>query len=151
MYSIDRYQKKWLAIKETIKNNQRNIGLLVGFILVGCLCFEAGLIQGVRQNPAPLVIEKPAVTTDVCRETKTQSLTTGTSQVAGVATQGSSLTSSQSTVSLDAACRFVGSKNSTLYHLPTCASAKRIKPENRVCFTSVEDAEARGYKPGCLK
>ena len=48
-------------------------------------------------------------------------------------------------------CAFVGSKNSNKYHLPSCAFAKRIKPENLVCFTSKEEAEKRGYVAGCLK
>ncbi len=50
-----------------------------------------------------------------------------------------------------APCRFVGSKNSTLYHLPHCAAAKRIKEANKVCFGSEDDAQGKGYKPGCLK
>lgn len=55
------------------------------------------------------------------------------------------------TVKTSVNCAFVGSKNSTLYHLPSCASARRIKEENKHCFTSSEDALARGYRPGCLK
>lgn len=48
-------------------------------------------------------------------------------------------------------CTFVGSRNSDKYHLPSCSWAKRIKPENRVCFSSAAEAESRGYKPGCVK
>ena len=48
-------------------------------------------------------------------------------------------------------CAFVGSKNSNLYHLPSCASARRIKDANKRCFISAEDAVAKGYRPGCLK
>lgn len=48
-------------------------------------------------------------------------------------------------------CQFVGSKNSNKYHLPSCAPAKRIKPENLRCFVSQAAAEAAGYVPGCLK
>jgi len=48
-------------------------------------------------------------------------------------------------------CAFVGSRNSDKYHLAKCTWAKRIKPENRVCFASTADAEAKGYKPGCVK
>jgi hypothetical protein len=48
-------------------------------------------------------------------------------------------------------CVFVGSKNSTKYHLPTSGSAKRIKPENLVCFTSADDAVARGYEAGSIQ
>ena len=50
-------------------------------------------------------------------------------------------------------CVLVGSKNSDKYHQPSCQWATRIKPENRVCFSSVEDARAKGYQPakGCNK
>jgi hypothetical protein len=48
-------------------------------------------------------------------------------------------------------CQYVGSRNSDLYHLPTCAAAKRIKPENLVCFATPEEAAQKGYKPGCLQ
>lgn len=47
-------------------------------------------------------------------------------------------------------CTFVGSKNSNKYHFPTCSYAKRIKPENIVCFSGEEDAKNKGYIPaGC--
>ena len=44
-------------------------------------------------------------------------------------------------------CKYVGSKNSDKYHKPSCVWAKRIKPENLVCFSSKEEAEDKGYKP----
>jgi len=44
-------------------------------------------------------------------------------------------------------CSLVGSKNSDKYHLPTCQWASRIKQENRVCFSSIEDAQNQGYEP----
>lgn len=49
--------------------------------------------------------------------------------------------------------QFVGSKNSTKYHLPSCRFAKKIKPENQVWFSSEEEATSKGYKPcgTCIK
>lgn len=44
--------------------------------------------------------------------------------------------------------KYVGSKNGTKYYLPTCGSAKRIKPENYIWFNTVEDATLQGYTPG---
>ncbi len=40
---------------------------------------------------------------------------------------------------------FVGSKNSDLYHYCHCSFAKRIKPENLVCFFGEEEAIEKGY------
>lgn len=43
--------------------------------------------------------------------------------------------------------QYVASKNGTKYHLPWCSGAQRISEENKVWFTSKEDAEAAGYSP----
>jgi len=42
---------------------------------------------------------------------------------------------------------FVASKNGTKYYLPSCGGAGRMKEENKVWFTTKEDAEASGYTP----
>lgn len=42
---------------------------------------------------------------------------------------------------------YVASKNGTKYYLPTCATANRIKDENKIWFISKEEAEAAGYGP----
>lgn len=42
---------------------------------------------------------------------------------------------------------YVASKNGTVYHLPWCAGAQRIKDANKVWFASKEEAEAAGYRP----
>jgi hypothetical protein len=43
--------------------------------------------------------------------------------------------------------RFVGSITSRKYHSPECGWARRIAPENRLCFASPEAAQAFGYRP----
>jgi hypothetical protein len=122
---------------------QKERGRLTVFsalILVGIVSFEAGFLAGGSTVSLPLSIEKPIATTP------------DQGAVAGVSTT-SAKEMPPVVVSMGARtdCTFVGSRNSTLYHLPTCAPAKRIKPENIVCFVSSEDAEKRGYKAGCLK
>lgn len=44
--------------------------------------------------------------------------------------------------------KYMGSKNGTKYYLPTCSSAKRIKPANYVWFQTAQDAEIQGYTAG---
>ena len=47
-------------------------------------------------------------------------------------------------------CLYVGSKDSDKYHTPECKFAKKIKPENLVCFYSLEEAEEGGREfSGC--
>jgi len=43
--------------------------------------------------------------------------------------------------------KYVGSKKSKKYHLPTCRSAQKIKPDNLVTFKSAQEAKAAGYVP----
>lgn len=47
---------------------------------------------------------------------------------------------------------YVASVNSTLFHHKDCASAKRINEENKIWFTSPQDAQDAGYTPSaCAK
>lgn len=42
---------------------------------------------------------------------------------------------------------YVASKNGSVYHLPWCSGAQRMKEENKVYFVSKAEAEAAGYRP----
>lgn len=42
---------------------------------------------------------------------------------------------------------YVASKSGTKYHLLTCPGAKQIKEENKIFFTTKEDAQKSGYTP----
>ncbi len=123
------------------RRERERLAVFSVLVLVGALSFQAGFLAGGSSVALPLVIEKPAVVAS------NPGRVAGVSDVSAVEDSG---TVAVGTVG-KRDCAFVGSRNSTLYHLPTCASAKRIKPENVVCFVSADDAAARGYKPGCLK
>jgi hypothetical protein len=43
--------------------------------------------------------------------------------------------------------QFVGSKNSDVYHYPSCTWAQRIKASNQIWFSSSQDARNHGYRP----
>ncbi|MBI2024052.1 hypothetical protein HYT00_01550 [Candidatus Giovannonibacteria bacterium] len=43
--------------------------------------------------------------------------------------------------------QIVGSKNGTSYHYSWCSGAARIKEENKIYFSSRDDAEKAGYRP----
>lgn len=42
---------------------------------------------------------------------------------------------------------FVASKNGQVFHLPSCPGAKQIKEENKIYFSSKEEAEKAGFRP----
>jgi len=46
---------------------------------------------------------------------------------------------------IDEDCPYVASKNSDKFHVSTCSFAARIKKENKICFSSREEAIKRGY------
>lgn len=43
--------------------------------------------------------------------------------------------------------KYVASVKGAKYHAPWCGGAKRIKEENKIWFSSVEDAREAGYTP----
>lgn len=119
----------------SLRRERERIGVFAAICLVGVLAFEAGTMTAGSAGAAPIVIEVPAATAP--------------STAAEGAVAGATATAPDAATKKD--CSFVGSRNSDLYHLPACSTAKRIKPENIVCFANPEDAERRGYRPGCLK
>lgn len=131
-------------LKKQIFPYKERLLVLVGVILVGVLSFEAGALHSSIGQSEPLVVSLPAVEGVVSEKE--------VSSGEKILSAGLERTASQiKDTELPKGCVFVGSRNSDKYHLPTCASAKRIKPENKVCFASKEDAEKRGYLAGCLK
>ncbi len=124
------------GLKRWYQQEKGRIGLFFGIFLALCIAFQAGRLQGGIPQSEPLIIALPPVP-----ETSVQSV----AEVKGeqIVLRNQNVTPEK--------CAFVGSRNSDKYHLPHCASAKRIKPENLVCFVSKEDAEKRGYVAGCLK
>ena len=131
-------------IKKFWAEHEFKVILAAGFILIAAVAFESGYLKG-KTTTRPIIIEKPVQSQNLSPESA----------------QGSTLEAqktAQETKTGDASpsipsknCTFVGSKNSNKYHLPTCQWAKNIKPENLVCFSSAEDAQAKGYQAGCVK
>ena len=146
-----------------IWSHRSEIGLWLGVVLVGVLGYEAGFVQGVRQGSPPIVIEKPTLSVATSEAAGMPAAETTTSAPGGTGTARADSTpaatgNSQGSIAPTASpaidqktCPYVGSRNSNKDHLVTCAVAKRIKPENRVCFVSPEDAQAKNYQPGCIK
>ena len=129
-----------------LKNHETKIVLIFGFILVAGLSFEIGFLQGKKALESPLIIEKASQSSQI----EPQSVQNP--QPAKDTTSSQNLAQT-SPATLPQNCAFVGSKNSNKYHLPSCRYAKFIKPENVVCFSSIEDATAKNYLPdkGCIK
>lgn len=130
---------EWVAL------HRERIFLLVGVLLVGALAFESGFLRGAMMQTEPVVISLPAVTEGQSPQAEAQ--VTQDTTLSGVERAAERVSAGQGAET----CRFVGSRNSDKYHLASCAVVKRIKPENKVCFASEEDAKRRGYVAGCVK
>jgi hypothetical protein len=133
--------KHLIKIKQFWLKYEQKIVLLFGLILVAAISFQFGVLKGEKWQKSALIIEKPAQ----CENTPDSPQTSQKTQ---------NLTSSEpgATIGQETPknCSFVASKNSDKYHKPTCAIAKKIKPENQVCFSSEQEAQAKGYKQaGC--
>jgi hypothetical protein len=150
--SITDFKNLKKYIKSFWQKYEVKIVLAIGFILVAAIAFEAGALKGQKWQKEPLIIEKSAITAE------NANLSNSTLNSQNNAPEASKLTEVSQIASLSPNipsqnCAYVGSKNSNKYHLPTCRFAKNIKPENLVCFKSVEDAMAKNYQPDktCIK
>ena len=167
MHILQKYLRRTgEAIREWLCAYGRQGLLLLGMLTAVILAFEGGFLVGRDRQTAPVVIEKPV---ESCAggalETGTGNEGVAPRKESPSADEGNAIStnsvvpspiknvegSSLSGNSQESACAFVGSRNSDKYHLPKCSWAKRIKPENRVCFSSAADAESKGYGPGCVK
>jgi hypothetical protein len=133
---IEKIKQFWLKYEPKII-------LGIGFILVAMLAFEAGALKGQNWQKDPLVIEKPVVAGESQEKTQnsSQTLNLGLKETS-TPSQASNTTPSNTAQN----CAFVGSKNSNKYYPPSCSYAKRIKPENLVCFKDAAEAQGRGYQ-----
>lgn len=109
--------------------------LVTGFVLVALISFQFGYVEGKKGQTKAIVIEKTTEMAKIDSE--------NAQAVAGAATPEITQNPAE-TKNLAPNCNYVGSKNSNKVHLPTCSFAKRIKPANLVCFSSLDDALKQG-------
>lgn len=122
------------------KKYELKIVLTAGFVLVAAIAFEGGILKSANFSQRPLVIEQAPAITEMSGKT--------IQKTAPEALNSPQATPSDPTSSpMPQNCAYVASKNSNLYHLATSSYAKRIKPENQVCFSSPDEAKSKGYAP----
>lgn len=127
----------FLKIKDFFLKYEQKIVLIFAFCLISAVSFEFGVLQGQKWQQKPLIIEKP---TQVLGEVSNQVQANSEAQTAIQATTAKASTTTTKTAN----CAYVGSRNSNKFYLPTCSYAKRIKPENVVCFKTAEEALGQG-------
>ncbi len=137
--------------EKILKEKSGKILQTTGFLLVTTIAFLGGVFFQKDQvnNQSQVVISIPdyEIKKKALKEEQSQVIPSTSSTSLEPVVNALSLTQTN----LEKDCVYVGSKNSTKYHLATCGVAKRIKSENRRCFASEEVAKASGYIAGCLK
>lgn len=132
-------------IKEFLIKHEFKLALAGGLILIALISFETGYLEGKKVQGKPIVIEKPIE----CAKTAQENAATPAAPNNAL-TQNQEKVAGAKNVAQD--CAFVGSKNSDKVHLPTCSFAKRIKPENLVCFKNLDDVIRQGrVADKCIK
>lgn len=122
--------------------------LAISIILIAGISLEAGFLKGQKNQKEPIVVNQPA--SDTCPKAEDSQNTGSTTN----SPQQNNQTKTENQIAADnQKCAYVASKNSNKYHLPTCQWANKIKPENRICFSSVQEAQNREYQPAkcCIK
>ena len=114
--------------------------LILGILLTVVIAVTSAIAYiGLNSNaPNILPTEKPTLT-----PSSTATPTPTTSPISSMTPTASQSATPSPTASLQD--QFVGSKNSDVYHYPSCSSAQRIKLENQIWFKDSADAQTHGY------
>lgn len=118
---------------------QDRIVLIIGIVLIALISFGSGMLYNREISKEPIIIEEPAENAN--HESRIMNYDSGgNSSLNFTASATNTSTQTQTEV-------VVASRNGTKYHLPSCPGAKQIKPENKITFSSPQEAEAAGYEP----
>ena len=156
--SSDFTPDRWGIIKNWFEDNQADIVLVVGVILIALISFGLGRLSAPQNNKEPIVIEQNQ---ESGIKNNDASILNNLEQGSGDGQNNPSTSAaadslrSGNNVGVEAAVGakgiFVASKNGAKYHWPWCSFAKKIKPENQVWFKSETEAQKAGYSAcGCI-
>jgi hypothetical protein len=135
------------SIKETWHKQGERILVLFALILVALVSFNAGQTHEKAIKSAEISMTINESSSKIAQKEQEVKALGEALERKGLEIPQESATDKKIANAEEKDCALVGSKNSDKYHLPTCQWASRIKQENRVCFSSVEDAQNQGYEP----
>lgn len=115
----------------------------IGYSIFGILIFLLGWQMG--RVMSPYYASSPIVFED--RQCNTCPSSGGPSEALQSLISSPTISSAPSVPQNDSRGVYVGSRNSTLFHHYTCASARTIKAENQVWFATYDAAIVAGRTP----
>lgn len=149
---------KWGIFKNWLEDNQADIVLVIGVILIALISFGLGRLSAPKGNKEPVIIEQNQ---ELGTKNNDASILNNLEQGSDNAQNNPSTSaatgdlrpwnSDSAETAVSAKGIFVVSKNGTKYHWPWCSFAKKIKPENQVWFQTEVEAQKAGYSAcGCI-
>lgn len=117
-------------VNDKIKPIENDVILVIVIILVALISFGLGRLSKIRENKMPITIENAVSNISEAVEAGGERAIVG---------RPMSDTNSEKL--------YVASKSGTKYHYPWCPGALNIKEENKIWFSSKEEAEKSGYAP----
>ncbi len=137
-------------LREKIKPRLNVLYYSLLAVVVGSILFGLGRLSVVEERHKPIRVLYPAAeqgsTTPLMEDGSVPSLETVAVPPAGTSQAGAAVLSAETAIQ-DQDGAVVGSKSGKKYYFPWCGTLKRVKPENRVPFSSIEAARAAGYTP----
>ena len=119
-----------------VKDPRKTYFVILIVILAAGAAFGLGRLSKIEEGRVPVKFSQWQATT-------TQQQVLGVLQTAGQPASADPPAGRAET----SAGKYVGSKNSDIYHFPWCPGALRIKEENKVWFETKEAAKTAGYRP----
>ncbi len=124
-------------IKEIFLKNEDKIVLICGFILVSLINFGIGRLSVEYKAPnPPIIIDDRAIK---CNNSEKNAVSNGAENQSAAENKDSAPSG-----------KVIGNKKSLIYHLPEGKFYNTILEENRVYFTSEEEAKKAGYRKSKL-
>ena len=116
------------------KDNNKELYLAAIIILVATISFGLGRLSKIREEKTPITIENVSTSTEITANSSNKNVTKKMlEQNLGKISQPPKI--------------FVASRNGKKYYYIWCESANVIKEQNRVWFSTKEEAEKAGYEP----
>lgn len=133
-----------------LKHEQKII-LAIGIILIAGASFEAGFLQGKKNQQDSIVVNKTPIAE--VAGASTSPVVAEKDNPGNVSVKTAPAPTDKASAADSQKCALVASKNSDKYHLATCQFAQKIKAENKICFTSAGEAEKKGFQGAkcCIK
>lgn len=136
---------QWGIAKNWLSDNQADIVLVVGIILISLISFGLGWITAIKNPVKSSVIIENTGTGNLKLETGTSQNNAEQGSGNGQNAENQNVANEQITNATIQQGIIVASKNGTKYHWPWCSWAKKIKLENQVWFKSEAEAQKAGY------